>query len=89
MKSIVELHVVQLSGLAVFPYATCTAVFHASLGHVVVNVTLVHVVYVASVLIVNVPFVGGVLSITNCPLVLVVSFAFHALSTADHESIHR
>ena len=32
---------------------------------------------------------GPVLSITNTPLVLVVIFAFHALSTADHDSTHR
>ena len=32
---------------------------------------------------------GAELSTINCPLVLVVTFVFHALSYADHDSTHK
>jgi hypothetical protein len=89
VKSIVELHVFQLVGSALLPYATCTVPFPASVGHVVFNLTFALFVYSTPLLIVKLPFIGAELSTINCPLVLVVTFVFHALSTADHDSTHK
>ena len=88
MKLRAELHVVQLVGFSLFPYATYIVSFHASAGHTVFNITAVPVVYVESLLMVN-DHIGAALSTTNTPLVLVVTFTFHALSTADHDNTHR
>jgi uncharacterized metal-binding protein len=63
VKGIAELHPVQLVGLAVFPYATCTD--HASVGHTVFSTTFTQVVYIASLLIVNAHHVGITLSTIN------------------------
>jgi uncharacterized metal-binding protein len=87
VKGIAELHPVQLVGLAVFPYATCTD--HASVGHTVFSSIFTQVVYVVSLLIVKLPPIGAVLSTINSPLVLVVIFTFHALSPIDHDNKHR
>jgi hypothetical protein len=83
-----ELHVVQLVGFTHVPYATYIVSFHASAGHTVFNITAVPVVYVASLLMVN-DHIGAALSTINCPLVLVVTFVFHALSDIDHDSTHK
>ncbi len=62
VKFIVELHVVQLPGFALLPYATCTVPSPKSVAHIVFRVTFVQVVYVALLFIVNVPFIGAALS---------------------------
>jgi hypothetical protein len=78
---IFEVHVVQLVGLAEFPYATWTFAFQVSVAHVVVSVTLVHDAYAESPFILNVHHVGAVLSIwmvfDDFTIVL-----FHASSSA-------
>lgn len=60
--AIVVLHVVQLVGFAVFPYATCTHQTPTSVGQIVFNVTFVVFVADALLFIVKLPPVGAMVS---------------------------
>ena len=62
VRGLVDEHVVQFVGLALVPYAIWIPLTHASVGHVIFNVTHVKLVHVASLLILNPNHVGAVTS---------------------------